>query len=1267
MKILCTADWHIGKKNEGFSRLEEQKIVLDQIVSITQQEQVDIVIVAGDCFDTQSPSPEMTKLFVSTMAQLSRECLVLVIAGNHDNPLFLSSSEAFASQLGVMILGYPLDTPFLEENSSSWQVLQKDKGMLEIFFKKSKKTVRFLLSPYANARRLKKDLGTQDADQKAWDLLCEEWERQINPEIINILVTHHFFLPEPRDLYQEVDSKEDSEERSIVGTIGAIPLSSLPDHIDYVIAGHLHRPHSLYSSRTKAFYTGSPLIYGASESGQQKSVLILELGKKNKEYIIPLEGLKDIKQIYFDDFTTIPEILHQEREHYLILIWQGINYLTAEQNQYLRAHHNLLLRIESKPKIASSYDIRSIEHLQEQSIEELFIEYFRSKYQNQEPPEDLLDLFRECLSEESEAKILQKKRGFLPKSLKIKGFYSYKEETSIDFGALEQKGFFGIFGNTGSGKSALIEAVIIALFFRNERFHGFGVKGKGNFSNSYGIMNLESQELLIEFTFEIFGSGGLEEYCCRIYGKRDKRDPLGVKITREVFINDQGAWISVELNSGEDLLGITYDDFRKTIVLQQQDFLGFISAEPKDSTATLMRLFQLERFELSGAVEKIEKSELQEFYNIERKLQELQSANEESLQELQQNEQNLQNDVNLLKEQMEVQQEKLNQLKQCQAQQEQAQQIQKRFDLLQAQYEEYRQAQERLQILPMIEREENKIQAQYRKDNLQASLEHLTQDLKNREELLQNLINQGKELVQELQELENNLSRKRKQSDEQSTTKLTEQMLVLEIRQQQYLTAQRESTTLNQKIESIQINLREKDQIIVQLSTLQKREELAKDIGGIVLKHLHEGSPCPLCGSLEHPNPYIESDNNELLTLSNQVYQLQQKISHIGTEEILLRDYQEKYSEYQDRMKVQLGEYTCAEDLKQAYQKICRDKIEQDQELVNLKKDIDLLQQKETVTKHKKQELTEQYQQVLREKDRLEWDKDSQYKELCELELILAQGQEEYDREYYNIVKTYPQKTPQDVEGFFRDFLVCSGEMKSIKNFTYLDEQGDLIPQIQESQDKLNQLSEQYSYGQQQLGSYRNEIITLQGQLNQKNKLQNTYQKLSLRKENIESLKKLFKASAFVYFIGLKYLSKLCYTANQRFLHFTQNQFELSAPEELDGKKGRIIIIDRLSGGSKRDLATLSGGQSFQAALSLALALADESGAGHRFFFVDEGFGTLDQDNLMIILDSLRKLVEIEQRVVGVISHIPLMKDEVFAYLHVSLDKKNGTTVTFYD
>ena len=88
MKILHTADWHLGKKLWKFSRLEEQVTVLDEIVSIVERENIDIVLIAGDCFDQINPSTEAIQLFYATLFRLSRngQTCIFVVSGNHDSP-----------------------------------------------------------------------------------------------------------------------------------------------------------------------------------------------------------------------------------------------------------------------------------------------------------------------------------------------------------------------------------------------------------------------------------------------------------------------------------------------------------------------------------------------------------------------------------------------------------------------------------------------------------------------------------------------------------------------------------------------------------------------------------------------------------------------------------------------------------------------------------------------------------------------------------------------------------------------------------------------------------------------------------------------------------------------------------------------------------------------------------------------------------------------------------------------------------------------------
>lgn len=1280
MKILCTADWHIGKKLESFSRLEEQKIILNQLVEISKQENSDAVIVAGDCFDTQSPNPEMTKLFVSTLARLARggDCLVLVIAGNHDNPLFLSTSEAFASQVGVVILGYPSQEPSLEENNSAWKVTQTAQGMIEIFFKKANKTVRFLMSPYANAQRLKKDLGVLDTDKKSWEILCEEWEKNIaqDPAIKNILISHSYLLPAKKDsLIQEDAPKEDIGERSIVGTLGGISLDNIPQGIDYVIAGHIHRPQSLYSTKTKAFYTGSPLIYSLSESGQEKSVLILDLGRKDKEYLLPFKNLRDVKEIRFDDFDTIGERLEQEKNNYLVLIWEGERYFTSEEHQYLRNTHPYLIRVESRPKIVRDDSIiQSIETLHEQSTTDLFIEYFRSKHRDLMPPEDLLSVFGECLQEESTNNVLTKKRGFLPKNLKIKGFYSYKEEVEIDFTELEQKGFFGIFGNTGSGKSALIEAMIIAVFYQVLRVGVLGAVGKGNFSNSYAIMNLDSNELLIEFIFEIIGVDGVEEYLCRVSATRDKKKHTEVKAKREVFLKEQGEWIPSEISSGEDILGITYNDFRKTIILQQGDFLGFISSKPTDNTETLMRLFQLERFDLYYIIDSLEKKEYGEFKTLEVKLQNFEDTTDVALEELNTQKTSLESERTVLDKRIEVQRTLVNKLTQQLEQQQHSIHIQKKFAEMQLDEELFNQAREHLNIIDLVNLDSQIAKKEEQKQQLELTYKNLQNQEIVESKKLDDFKQQGTESTTQLKKIQAQVDQKQQEWDALSMDNITEQAMLFENRQKDYKRVAQSSEELAKKIDGFKESIAQKDKTFQELNKFQLEEKKIRDLLGlgIVLEHLQDGCACPLCGSEDHPSPYKAGSADELQEISAQVKNLQEQYLKIQQQEESLKESLYTQENNIKQLKDTLGEYADQAQFDKAYQDIVAQKLAQEKQKTIVREDLQIVKNQYNKLETQTLNYREQYQNQVRLTDKIVIELSYTEKELSQKNQELMSHREErivylqekqLTEDNYKKIKEYPQKTEIEINTFFTEFLILSGEIKTLQTFIQ-DNDVNIENEKNLQQNILKEFSDEQHKQLQQLGSLDNKIYTIVEGIAQKQKLQEEYDKLVLRKNNIELLKKLFKSSGFVHFIGQKYLNKLCYTANQRFLKFTQNQFELSAPDALDDKKGKIVVIDRLSGGIKRDMLTLSGGQSFQAALALALALADESGKGHRFFFIDEGFGTLDEENLYVVLDTLRELAEEENRVVGIISHVQMIKEEVMACLNVELDKNKGTQVS---
>ena len=164
---------------------------------------------------------------------------------------------------------------------------------------------------------------------------------------------------------------------------------------------------------------------------------------------------------------------------------------------------------------------------------------------------------------------------------------------------------------------------------------------------------------------------------------------------------------------------------------------------------------------------------------------------------------------------------------------------------------------------------------------------------------------------------------------------------------------------------------------------------------------------------------------------------------------------------------------------------------------------------------------------------------------------------------------------------------------------------------------------------------------------------------LVVRQTNLKTLESLFRGRGFVDYISSIYLRELCNRANYRFRKLTRNQLELEITET-----NTFLVRDFLNGGQTRSIRTLSGGQTFQASLSLALALADSvqqlSASDRNFFFLDEGFGTLDRDALRVVFETLKSLRK-ENRIVGVISHVEELQQEIDVYLEVEKDEEKGS------
>jgi exonuclease SbcC len=199
-------------------------------------------------------------------------------------------------------------------------------------------------------------------------------------------------------------------------------------------------------------------------------------------------------------------------------------------------------------------------------------------------------------------------------------------------------------------------------------------------------------------------------------------------------------------------------------------------------------------------------------------------------------------------------------------------------------------------------------------------------------------------------------------------------------------------------------------------------------------------------------------------------------------------------------------------------------------------------------------------------------------------------------------------------------------------------------------------------------GSLANQVKKQQEDLAAQADLRKEQEKLDIRGKDIETLSKLFKASGFVSYVSAMHLQNLCNQANARFHKMTRHQLQLELyeprPAEYD-----FQVRDLLNEGRTRAVKTLSGGQKFQVALALALALADQihaqSHSMHNFFFLDEGFGSLDKDSLGEVFETLQSLRR-ENRIVGVISHVEDLQQEIQNHLRIELTEAGSVVVSNY-
>ena len=386
MRILHTSDWHIGKRLSGRDRLDEQRAALDEIAAICDAEKVDLVLVAGDVFDTFLPSAEAEDAFYSAAKKIAgTDRCMLIISGNHDDNIRLTAATALSEELGIYVYGNAGHIPKL---CGGRRVYPVEAGANHIVFRTGEEEVFFNVLPYPNETRLKED---KNSDEKFLDKMVR-WmnagQAENKKNLPSVFLSHLFIAG---------GSVSEGEREIDLGGARAVPLSALPP-CDYTALGHLHKRQSF---KNNVVYSGSILQYAFDEAGTKKSVVLFDIGKEGVKEMrrVELHAGKQLVRLQANGVSDAAELVRKYPDCYIELTIFLKEPLLASQVRELREANPGI--VQFLPQVTQEGEGMKGVSLRQLSDSELFRTFYRNKFA-QEPSDDLTELFLSMTEGEDE-------------------------------------------------------------------------------------------------------------------------------------------------------------------------------------------------------------------------------------------------------------------------------------------------------------------------------------------------------------------------------------------------------------------------------------------------------------------------------------------------------------------------------------------------------------------------------------------------------------------------------------------------------------------------------------------------------------------------------------------------------------------------------------------------------------------------------------------------------------------------------------------------
>jgi exonuclease SbcC len=869
-----------------------------------------------------------------------------------------------------------------------------------------------------------------------------------------------------------------------------------------------------------------------------------------------------------------------------------------------------------------------------------------------------------------------------PLFLSFSGLNSYRQKQDIDFTQLTAGGIFGIFGPTGAGKSTVLDAITLALYGKVDRAR----------NKAQGIINLSENRCLVDFTFALAGKKYLVQRV--LEREKDKQFSAKTKSCRLYCVDDdevlaeQSREVSEQI---EQLLGMDFERFSQAVILPQGKFDAFLRLDPGDRANFLEQLFHLHEYgdNLSRKARNLlafyreQKSLAQSRFDMmadcsEEKIEVSRRLQEEKRQALQVT----QNSLKQLQKSLQKWRLLADKAQQLQKTQQEWQKLVAQKDEMEASANKLSQAKKAQSLGPLIKDAQDLVK---KSKNLAQQLQSLRQEEQSAQEAAaaahkrlqaaESVLENGrKDILIAIDKLANLLD------EEQNHGQLQQAIARQEAALQPLLADEHNMLQKQAGLQQALVTIataeddlcRLKDDLYEkwQQADANWRQQQKHNMAAFLATGLNPGQPCPVCGSSHHPQPYRGAAADDGL---QQLQDLVQKL-------------QENWQVAQQKWQ-QKG---------QQHKKAQQDLLILHNELASLRQQLQAAQAALHEQKNQQSQLAARLQEaggghsISRQKSLLEnrlqdWQKEETKArtEQKERQDMLVKVQNDYARKqalYEDVLSSLDlckaDLLRQATDSGFQSGTAAQKALLDGAEMILLEKElTDYYDELKGKDSRMRELCSELEgslYDDEKLfaaeaavkeqesreRSLVGDLALAEENYNRLLAQQEEWQKLRqdmaefARKEELAArLAKLLQGRAFVNFLARGQLQRLLAAASETLAQLSNHRYLLEIFD--DDRNSDFMMVDNYNGGGRRPVSTLSGGEIFLVSLSLALALSARiqmQGAPLEFFFLDEGFGTLDPQKLEMVMEALEMLPS-AKRQVGIISHVQELRNRLPRYL----------------